>query len=188
MKIKLMIQSLSPLALLTIIKNFSLITVDNYGELLTKKEFIYTNIILLTVLSFCAIWVILSIVFYIEFIAFQYTDKKTGYDITINKEITEKSIDFLLTFIIPLLVDDIDTCQGAMVFFLLLFLICTLLCKTNLFYANPVLAILGYKIYEFSFVKNSEEKEKDLIGIYKGKFPKNVMYKKITDTVYILGK
>lgn len=108
MKLKLMIQSLSPLALLTIINNFSFVTENNYGEVFSAKEFIYLNFILLFVLSFCVIWVILSVWFYIEFKAFQYTDKQSGYDIIIKNERGEDSLNFFLTLILPLLIDDIN--------------------------------------------------------------------------------
>ena len=187
MKLKLMIQSLSPLALLTIINNFSFVTENNYGEVFSAKEFIYLNFILLFVLLFCVIWVILSVWFYIEFKAFQYTDKQSGYDIIIKNERGEDSLNFFLTLILPLLIDDIARWQGASVFFLVLFMICVLLYKTRLFYANPVLSILGYKVVEFEFSENSKVSKKNLIGIYNGKITNNnIMYKTITDTVYYI--
>ena len=187
MKLKLMIQSLSPLALLTIIKNFKFITKNNSEDVFSAKEFISSNFILLLVLSFCVIWVILAIWFYIEFKAFQYTDKKSGYDIIIKKEKSEDSLNFFLTLILPLLIDDIARWQGASVFFLVLFMICVLLYKTRLFYANPVLSILGYKVVEFEFSENSKVSKKNLIGIYNGKITNNnIMYKTITDTVYYI--
>ena len=187
MKLKLMIQSLSPLALLTIIKNFKFITKNNSEDVFSAKEFISSNFILLLVLSFCVIWVILAIWFYIEFKAFQYTDKKSGYDIIIKKEKSEDSLNFFLTLILPLLIDDIARWQGASVFFLVLFMICVLLYKTRLFYANPVLSILGYKAVEFEFSENSKVSKKNLIGIYNGKITNNnIMYKTITDTVYYI--
>lgn len=187
MKLKLMIQSLSPLALLTIINNFKFITKNNSEDVFSAKEFISSNFILLFVLSFCVIWVIFAIRFYIEFKAFQYTDKKSGYDIIIKKEKSEDSLNFFLTLILPLLIDDIARWQGASVFFLVLFMICVLLYKTRLFYANPVLSILGYKVVEFEFSENSKVSKKNLIGIYNGKITNNnIMYKTITDTVYYI--
>lgn len=66
-------------------------------------------------------------------------------------------------------------------------MICVLLYKTRLFYANPVLSILGYKVVEFEFSENSKVSKKNLIGIYNGKITNNnIMYKTITDTVYYI--
>lgn len=186
MKCKLMIQSLSPLALLTIISNFSFTLTDAFGRQFSCKEFLCTNIVLLFVLCFCVLWVLLSVWFYIEFRAFQYTDKKTGYDIEIEEEKSEDSLNFFLTLILPLLIDDINTWQGATVFFIVLFMICILLYKTKLFYANPVLSIFGYKIYEFNFCENKNVQEKRLIGICNGKINKTIMYKEITNTVFYI--
>lgn len=152
MKFKLMIQSLSPLALLTIINNFSFTTTDSFDMKISCKEFLRANCVLLFVLCFCSIWVIMSLWFYIEFRAFQYTDKKSGYEINNVNEKAEDSLNFFLTMVLPLLIDNIDSLRGALVFFIVLLMICILLHKTKLFYANPVLSILGYRIYEFSFL------------------------------------
>ena len=187
MKFKLMIQSLSPLALLTIINNFSFITTDCTGKKFLYKEFIQTNFTLLLVLFFCSIWVIMSLWFYIEFRAFQYTDKKSGYDITNISEKSEDSLNFFLTMILLLLIDNIDNLQGALVFFIVLLMICILLYKTKLFYANPVLSILGYRIYEFSFSKNSEVlTEERVIGICSGNIENCITYKKITEGIFYI--
>ena len=186
MKFKLMIQSLSPLALLTIISNFDFIIKNNDGKTLSTKEFLCENLVLLTVLCFCILWVVLSIWFYIEFKAFQSTDKKAGYDITIKTEKSEDSLNFFLTLILPLLIDNIDKWQGAVVFFLILLMICILLYKTKLFYANPILSILGYRIYEFDFCKNKEVSKNNLIGICHGNISSTITYKEITDTVFYI--
>ena len=185
MKFKLMIQSLSPLALLTIINNFSFITTDSSGAKISCKEFFHVNYILLFVLCFCSIWVILSLCFYIEFKAFQYTDKKSGYEITGLNEKAEDSLNFFLTMILPLLIDNINNLQGALVFFIVLVMICILLYKTKLFYANPVLAILGYRIYEFSFCQNAEIPSKEkVIGICSGSIRNWIEYKKVADSIF----
>ena len=186
MKFKLMLQSLSPLALLTIIRNFSFVCVNSCGKKLSGKDFFCMNAILIFVLSFCAIWVLLSVWFYIEFKSFQYTDKKSGYDIIIKDEKSEDSLNFFLTLILPLLIDDIDTWQGASVFFIVLLMICILLYKTKLFYANPVLSILGYTIYEFNFREDSKIKEKNLVGICSGKVSATVIYKQISNKVFYI--
>ena len=91
-------------------------------------------------------------------------------------DIVEKedaSLNFFLTMIIPLLIDDVDTIQGAITFLIIVVLMCVLLGRTNLFYANPVLSLLGYRIYTFSFVDNSKYGEKTCIGVVQGKLNDN---------------
>lgn len=190
MKFKLMIQSLSPLALLTIIRNFSFVTTNCVGFKLGLKDFILENITLLIVLLFCLIWVILALVFFVSFGAFKWNDKECGYEICSVVKKEDAGLNFFLTLIIPLLLDDVNTLQGALTFAIVVLLICILLYKTNLFYANPVLALLGYSVYEFSFKQNEKYGDKQLIGLCKVKLTENgsVEYKAITDKViYIKG-
>ena len=74
----LMIQSLSPLALLTIIRNFSFTLPVN--EFLSLDEmivaFIKDNRILIVVMILCPIWIIAAMFSYFSFSAFRWTDKK----------------------------------------------------------------------------------------------------------------
>lgn len=188
MKYKLMVQSLSPLALLTIIRNFSFVTKNSENETLKRMQFIQTNLVLLIVISFCILWVLLSIIFYIQFKAFLYTDTKSGYDVSVLKEDNDASLNFFLTLIVPLVIDSVNTWQGATVFFLILILICILLSKTKLFYANPVLSILGYHIYEFKFIANANERD-ECIGIGKMQNKDVIKFKKIENNIYyVRGK
>ena len=67
MKRKLMIQSLSPLALLTIIRNFNFITLAGDGSLLSTTEFLQVNMVLLFVMGVSFLWVMVSVLFYLDF-------------------------------------------------------------------------------------------------------------------------
>lgn len=190
MKFKLMIQSLSPLALLTIIRNLQFKTTALVCDKLNLMGFVEENLILILVILFCLIWIVLAISYFISFGAFKWNDKKAGYVIKDQAENKEASLNFFLTIVIPLLIDDVAEIQGALTFICIVLLICLLLYKTNLFYANPVLALLGYHVYEFSFVQNSEFGEKKCIGLCQGtlKNSRSIEYKQITeDVLYIRG-
>lgn len=190
MKFKLMIQSLSPLAFLTIIRNFCFTTTTSNGEKLGFVQFLTENLILLLVVSFCVIWIIMAVIYFISFGAFKWNDKESGFEICNTVENEEASLNFFLTLIIPLLIDDVGTIQGALTFLCIVLMICILLYKTSLFYANPILALLGYRIYEFTFKENSKYGQKVCIGLCQGslKSAKSIEYKEITDKViYIKG-
>lgn len=65
-------------------------------------------------------------------------------------------------------------------------MMCALLSKTHLYYANPVLAILGYRVYEITFKSNPDFNNEICLAVVKGRFLKNpstVEYKVINDTV-----
>ena len=185
MKQKLMIQSLSPLALLTIIKNFSFKLCDNAGQKLGVADFITANLPLLIVISFCAVWLVLAVAFLISFNAFKYADRKGGFSIAIVEQREEDSLNFFLTLILPLVIDDLNTWQGLILFFVVIILIWGLLSNTKLFYANPILALLGYRIAKISFNENKEKTDGPYIAISRGKLDgkNNVEYKDITKEV-----
>lgn len=185
MKWKLMIQSMSPLALLTIIKNFSFVCVDEGGRDLGIGAFIGNNFILIFVMTICFLWLLSAMYFYLEFGAFKWVDRKSGYEIKSINENEEASLNFFLTIIIPLLIDDIDTLQGVLTLALIVVIIAVLLYRTKLFYANPVLTFLGYHFYEFEFKENADE-EGTCIGICQGEIVHTdvIEYKKITGNVF----
>ncbi len=95
-------------------------------------------------------------------------------------------MNFFMTLIIPLLIDDVGTIQGATTFLIIVVMMCALLSKTHLYYANPVLAILGYRVYEVQFKSNPDFGRERCLAVVKGSLSKNlgsVEYKIINDTV-----
>lgn len=190
MKRKLMIQSMSLLALLTFIRNCSLVTVDSAGIKLVWNQFLKVNGLVLIILSVCVIWVLLAVAYYVSFAAFRWSGNVSGYEVVDVKEQEDAGLNFFLTFIVPLVIDDVGTIQGFLSFSLIIAIIWCLLNKTNLFYANPVLGILGYQVYEFSFKENKSYRDKRCIGICKGRLKEGqaIEYKAITEKVlYIKG-
>ena len=76
----LMLQSLSSLALLTIIRNF--LFQKPPAELVSAAlfwgEFFRLNMVLIVVFMLCAAWVIAAVWSVVSFSAFKWTDKKKG--------------------------------------------------------------------------------------------------------------
>ena len=102
----------------------------------------------------------------------------------------DAGLNFFLTLILPLLVNDITTWNGLIMMFCLVLIIVCLLSKTNLYYQNPVLIILKYKVYRFEFFDNERLDPEQYIGltrktIVEGDF---IRYKKIEDNILIIGK
>ena len=183
-----MILSLSPLAFLTIIRNFLFVTKDSNNQGLNIIGFLKENLILIVVISVCVIWIIAALIFYINFAAFKWNDKNGGYSVCNISENETASLNFFLTLIVPLLLDDVNTLKGALTLLFLVTMICVLIYKTNLFYANPVLSVLGYRVYEFSFQENTEYGKKPYIGLCLGTVKENqvIEYKKISKKVFYI--
>ena len=169
MKRKLMVQSMSLLALLTFIKNFSFVTTDCCNQSLSLHDFFRSNLLTLILLGACLIWVLCALLYFLSFAAFKWSDKESGYTITNVVEEEGAGLNFFLTLIVPLIIDNVNTLQGFASFSLVVFIICVLLYRTNLFYANPILALLGYRVFKFTFTENSAFGSTKCIGLCKGK-------------------
>lgn len=68
--------------------------------------------------------------------------------ITNIEEVDSEHLTFLTTYIIPLVCIPITEKRYLIVFIALIIVIGAISIKTNLFYANPTLALLGYHVYK----------------------------------------
>ena len=78
--------------------------------------------------------------------------------VTSVENINYEHLTFLTTYIVPLVCFDLSKTKYVAVMIILLIVIGAIYVKTNLFYANPSLALLGYQIYKVkgNFVGNRE--------------------------------
>lgn len=95
-----------------------------------------------------------------------------------------------MTYVLPMAMDDLDTLKGIIVFGILMVMLFTLMWKTNLYYQNPVLTVLGYEVFSFKFETTQliEYREKECIGITRGRVRnrKTIKRQKISDNVFLV--
>lgn len=187
MKNKLIILSLAPSFLLTFIKNHSFISIDSKGETLTTTQFIEENIYVLSVEFFCLVWLVCSLIVLIEFKFFLKYRLASGYEIIEVEEDKEAGLNFFLALILPLMVDGLNSWQNFLSFAIIVIFIFLLLRKTDLFYVNPVLIVLGYRCYKITFSDNPYYRER-CCGVSKDKLKSGmyVKYKQIEGNVLYL--
>ncbi|WML57447.1 anti-phage protein KwaA [Neobacillus sp. PS2-9] len=121
---------------------------------------------------------------------FRFKYKISGSEqtpITINN-IENKNYEhltFLSTYIIPLIAFDLTKPRYLVVLLVLLLAIGIIYLKTNLFYSNPTLAILGYRIYKAD-AKFRIENRSNIILISREDLEVNqrVSYRKIDENIY----
>lgn len=70
------------------------------------------------------------------------------FEITKISGIHYEHLTFLATYVVPLISFDFDSLRQMIVLGLLLIVMGIIYIKTDLFYANPSLALLGYHIYQ----------------------------------------
>lgn len=115
-----------------------------YGEFLScSAEFFLTNLFPLCCL-------LLIFVGGVAFYDFKFSVRGTpelSFCIEKVDSIEHEHLSFLTTYVIPLVCFDFGSSRSIFVFFILLVVIGWIYIRTNLFYANPTLAILGFRIY-----------------------------------------
>jgi hypothetical protein len=100
-----------------------------------------------------------------------------------------ETLSFLITYVIPLFCFDLDFDLNENRNFLMLILVLIIIgwiyVKTNIFYTNPSLAILGYRIY-----KVQTSKTRDMIVIVMGKLKKGdkIYPKRIDENIFFVKK
>jgi hypothetical protein len=112
--------------------------------------------------------------------------KRIPFEITKIENLNHDHLAFLTTYIIPLITFNFDSLRYTVAFFLLLVIIGAIYVKTNMFYANPSLALLGYHIYKVDGTFFRTGNEQDLIVISREKLTlgMEVSYKKLDEKIY----
>ena len=88
--------------------------------------------------------------------------------ITECKSANYENLSFLATYIIPLVCFPMENERQIFVLFSVILIIGCIFVKTNLFYTNPSLALLGFNIY----IIKGKDKEEEQIVICRGKLKK----------------
>lgn len=201
LKRSLIFQSFSPLFVLVFIQHFQLsffCLPYKLCEAFQQRNVIdkicnYTQWGDLLVSIFALGWILYAFLVYKGFEGIHCTNfRSAGEQVLMGEDKTDGGVSFLVSFVLPLLIEDINTVRGMMVFGVLLWLIIKLLTKSNLFYQNPVLLLLGYQCFSFKFVnpaKDIENPDGVYIGITKGRkiaTEPSVKRKYIADDVFLI--
>lgn len=105
------------------------------------------------------------------------------------ESINYEHLTFLATYVVPLVSFDFESGRQMIVLSLLLITMGIMYVKTNLFYANPALALLGFHIYRASAQFKIELRD-DIVIISRDELTQNteVAHIKLDDNVYYAKK
>lgn len=107
------------------------------------------------------------------------------FEIKKIESINYEHLTFLATYIIPLISFEFDNMRQMIVLALLLVIMGVIYIKTDLFYANPSLALLGFYIYKGDgMFKNGNRDGIVLISRKKLVVGQKVSYIKLDDRIY----
>lgn len=142
------------------------------------------------------LWIIRSLLYIPAFAGTQNHGFHSHGEQTISvEEKRDAAASFLMTFILPLLIDELTTPQYWISYLLVIVVVYAVLYQSNLYYQSPVLAILKYHVNEFKVLNPDEtdpegfKNEKIYIGITRGNGLTDdavIKWKKIADDVYLI--
>lgn len=181
-KIELYIISLWLLFILIIVVTIDVpICIKDNCSFIGFDKLVLKNLIPIVSLSFF----LLGVVFMYRF---KYKLQGSQRNNIIVKKIENRNYEhltFLTTYIIPLIAFDLTKIKYVIVLFLLLIAIGVMYVKTNIFYTNPTLALLGYRIYRIDAEVNGSYRE-GIIIISKENvsLSDTLSYRKIHEDIY----
>ena len=139
----------------------------------------------------CTILLVAGILIYLYFNKVQtvgFTDH--AEKISVSNDTTETSAAFFVSYVMPMFLENIIELKGFLCFVIMMMLLIMLMRNTNLYYQNPILAVLGYKTFGFKFSETSDIalKSKDYIAITRGKIDETKIVKRkyIADNVFLI--
>lgn len=204
MKRALIMQSFMPLFLILLVKYFDIkllyLCKSFFGNFVKMpREVIIktvTHPFFITFLLeiFCFLWISCSIISIKKFIESQKANFiSEGESLVDVKKMSDSGVTFFMTYVLPMAMDDLDTLKGIIVFGILMIMLFLLMWKTNLFYQNPVLVLLGYEVFSFKFdtTQVDEYRGKVCIGITRGiavESGYSIKRQKISDNVFLVYK
>ena len=124
-----------------------------------------------------------------EFINFDYELKGAvdiPFKITKIESANYEHLTFLATYVIPLISFNFDSHRYLIVLGFLLVIMGVIYVKTDLFYASPSLALLGFRIYKVDGEFKNNVKRSSIILISKEKLKNEdkVSYMKLDERIY----
>jgi len=108
------------------------------------------------------------------------------FKITEIQSIDYEHLTFLTTYIVPLVCFNFIDARYQIVLIILLIVIGAIYIRTDLFYANPTLALLNYRIYKIDGLFRDTEIRKEIILISRSKLEKDQRcdYIKLDNRIY----
>lgn len=170
---------------------FIVITIDVpicFGD---KCKFIGAEKLILdnVIAIICLVLFLYSVFAYFKF---KYDIKQSTeipFEVVKIEGINYEHLTFLATYVIPLITFDFEKTKYIVVLAMLLVVMGVIYIKTDLFYANPSLALMGFHIYKLDGVFKGGEKRENIIVITRKKIKMgdSVKYIKLDDRVYYSG-
>lgn len=114
-----------------------------------------------------------------------------GERIIVIEEQKDAGASFLMTFVLPLLIDELSSPQYWFSYIIVIVFVFIILNKSNLYYQSSVLSLLNYKVFKFQVLNPTDDfkENKAYIGITRKNMITEdaaIMWKYIADDVFLV--
>lgn len=120
------------------------------------------------------------------------SSKQGPWQIEEIENISFENLGFLATYIIPLLCFDLDfhldEGRNAFMFMLVLLAIGSVYIKANLYYTNPSLALMNFRVYRITYKNQGELKKANILSREKLSVADKIFARHIDENVYFTQK
>ena len=132
----------------------------------------------------CIGFIVVGVIGYIIFLDTLKNAKELPINVEKCQSANYENLSFLATYIIPLACFPMDSDREKFVLFAIIVIIGCIFVKTDLYYTNPSLVLLGFNIYSIEFIK--DKKIKNAIVIVRGKLKEHdvIKYLILSENVY----
>lgn len=132
----------------------------------------------------CILFILFGVAGYVLFKDLLKNAKQLPIKLKECESVNYENLSFLATYIIPLVCFPMQTDREIFVMFAVIIIIGCIFVKTNLYYTNPSLVLLGFNVYK---VKTDSQKFQEGIVIVRGKLKSedDVKYLSLSDNVYL---
>lgn len=204
LKKSLVLQSFSPLFILLLIKHVYLRMPTLIGEFCSmlrtdglkavKVAVAHPLFWDMVIVAISLVWLAITVLVVFGFRGIQHSGfVSKGENIVVCDDKKDVGISFFVSFVLPVLVDEVTGVREFLFFATMLALVLCLLIRSNLFYQNPILTLLGYRICTFKVIDPAEDLQpyagKEFIGITHGKpiaHEAPIKRKYIADDVFLI--
>lgn len=184
LKLSLYCISLWILMFMLIVLKIDVSMIDKKIGMNILKEFLCANT--LSLVCICIIFV--GLVGYVYYKDCLKNAKRLPVEIEECESVNYENLSFLATYVIPLVCFPMETEREIFVLFAVIVIIGCIFIKTNMYYTNPSLVLMGFNVYSVK-CKNGGAFKNGIV-IVKGKLTVNdtIKYMSLSDNVYFVRR
>lgn len=184
LKLSLYCISLWILMFMLIVLKMDVSMMGEKSGLKALKEFLCTNMFSWV----CVCIILVGLMGYAYFKDYLKNAKRLPVEIEECESVNYENLSFLATYVIPLVCFPMETDREIFVLFAVIIIIGCIFVKTNLYYTNPSLVLMGFNVYSVK-CKNGDAFKNGIV-IVKGKLKVNdtIKYMSLSDNVYFVRR